>query len=945
MSMGKGMKVSSKRGIAVVVAVSLVGAAAAFAVHLLPLVGEKKIYAAAPAAFGAVSAQAASTPVVVGPLRVGAWYPVDTGNTDIPIVSISVSGIDGVVRASTREGWIFRSSDDAATWQVDLHWPRHAPDADLKLRQHEVVRTPDDKLHHLTVNDNGYVQVSHDGWQTSTTPLMREVNRLKVVNRKVYALLTDNDVYVSADGGATWATLPGFGAKPSELKCHDVVETNRGAVVLCANSSFYVQNPTTPGENWGLLPTIIPGVSPRGARLAASLTSPTTVYAAYTSSDYEVSAGVYLFRSMDGGRTWVERSRPQSGFNRYVLGDFETECKTPRAGAAEFVLAVDKIDPERLWIGARDLYRSDDGGLTFGRASVYASPPASGRRIAPGISQIAFPFNYDAINNKAVYVTTDDGVYRGDDARGVLQQTIPNSNNCSVSDAPQIRWERRMQGFNGQAFVQAQVRPDGELLASVEGRGGLGSLLYGEIDRAESWQRMLRVAPTQAVIDPILGMDRLYINGCRISQACRLDWNPYYNYWDVIMMAMGEVPDASVLIADPASPQRLRAAVGNKLFVTADSGYNWSATTTAPYAITAAAFAPHRPDLVVVGDAMGNLWNSFYAQEPSFGLSGTQYNDYRKVTGVMFDPRRPERIYATRAGAPSVLVSQNANDGWIGWTAIDRPGDTDGLPERGAYALAIDPSNDDIQYLGTDDGLFVRGLKVGTEWLQIPTPFANARIRKLVFRPQADGSRTLYAFTEGRGVWAMRTELNVFGDVSFNDWSYDYIQRLYAAGLTNGCRQAPLSYCGQDPVLREQMAVFLLRAKFGKYYAPPAAASSYWDVPSDHWGVNWIEALKAQGLTNGCSQVQPLYCPGAAVPREQMAVFLLRTKHGTAYVPPPAVGQFEDVPASHWAAPWIEQLAREGITTGCSVSPARFCPSEPVTREQVAAFLVRAFGI
>ena len=61
------------------------------------------------------------------------------------------------------------------------------------------------------------------------------------------------------------------------------------------------------------------------------------------------------------------------------------------------------------------------------------------------------------------------------------------------------------------------------------------------------------------------------------------------------------------------------------------------------------------------------------------------------------------------------------------------------------------------------------------------------------------------------------------------------------------------------------------------------------------------------------------YCPTNSVTRDQMAVFLLKVKHVlSTYVPPAATGtMFTDVPATYWAAAWIEQLAREGITGGC----------------------------
>jgi hypothetical protein len=76
-----------------------------------------------------------------------------------------------------------------------------------------------------------------------------------------------------------------------------------------------------------------------------------------------------------------------------------------------------------------------------------------------------------------------------------------------------------------------------------------------------------------------------------------------------------------------------------------------------------------------------------------------------------------------------------------------------------------------------------------------------------------------------------------------------------------------------------------------------------------------------------------------------MAVFLLRSKYGASYSPP-AVGAgtgFGDVPPNYWSAAWIKQLVAEGITTGCG--GGNYCPENPVTRAQMAVFLVRTFGL
>jgi hypothetical protein len=76
-----------------------------------------------------------------------------------------------------------------------------------------------------------------------------------------------------------------------------------------------------------------------------------------------------------------------------------------------------------------------------------------------------------------------------------------------------------------------------------------------------------------------------------------------------------------------------------------------------------------------------------------------------------------------------------------------------------------------------------------------------------------------------------------------------------------------------------------------------------------------------------------------------MAIFLLKTKLGSGYTPPPATGIFDDVPVGSFAEPWIEDLYNRGITAGCRKNPLRYCPDSSATRAQMAIFLVRTFNL
>jgi hypothetical protein len=74
-----------------------------------------------------------------------------------------------------------------------------------------------------------------------------------------------------------------------------------------------------------------------------------------------------------------------------------------------------------------------------------------------------------------------------------------------------------------------------------------------------------------------------------------------------------------------------------------------------------------------------------------------------------------------------------------------------------------------------------------------------------------------------------------------------------------------------------------------------------------------------------------------------MAVFLLKSEHGSGYMPPDCIGVFGDVACPSTFAPWIEQLAAEGITAGCG--GGNYCPNDPNIRGQMAVFLSKTYGM
>jgi hypothetical protein len=152
------------------------------------------------------------------------------------------------------------------------------------------------------------------------------------------------------------------------------------------------------------------------------------------------------------------------------------------------------------------------------------------------------------------------------------------------------------------------------------------------------------------------------------------------------------------------------------------------------------------------------------------------------------------------------------------------------------------------------------------------------------------------------------------------------IEWLYQSGITGGC--APSRFCPDASVTREQMASFLVRA----LDLPRAGRDAFTDdAASIHQSD--INRLAAARITGGCAPAR--FCPLAVVTRAQMASFLARA----FALQSRSLDHFGDDNRSIHNLD-INRLAGSGITGGCA--PGRFCPSAPVTRGQMAAFLHRA---
>ena len=125
------------------------------------------------------------------------------------------------------------------------------------------------------------------------------------------------------------------------------------------------------------------------------------------------------------------------------------------------------------------------------------------------------------------------------------------------------------------------------------------------------------------------------------------------------------------------------------------------------------------------------------------------------------------------------------------------------------------------------------------------------------------------------------------------------------------------------------------------WWRPQRPASGFVDVPGTYGFAADVAWFAAGGYTDGCNPpLNTLFCPDAHVTRGQMAAFLHRTLDGVVE-PSGAPIDFTDDDDSTFVED-IAWLSSTGITKGCTAT--EYCPERPVTRGEMAAFLVRALG-
>ncbi len=181
----------------------------------------------------------------------------------------------------------------------------------------------------------------------------------------------------------------------------------------------------------------------------------------------------------------------------------------------------------------------------------------------------------------------------------------------------------------------------------------------------------------------------------------------------------------------------------------------------------------------------------------------------------------------------------------------------------------------------------------------------------------------------------------LFSDVSPSDIFYNQINAFAQYGITAGCGNN--NFCPTANVTRDEMAIFIVRSIYGSDNFTYATTPYFTDVTPSTFAFQWIQKLKDLGITAGCtattycpSEVVTRDQMAIFVIRARLGVIPGPTPTFTY----PSTPYFTDATVDdEFAFPWIQRMKLENITSGCTATT--YCSTDPVTREEMATFIMR----
>lgn len=610
------------------------------------------------------------------------------------------------------------------------------------------------------------------------------VNKLEInaASTRVYAA-TRTGVFRSLDGGSTWSkVLDGTAVNG----CMDVKVQKKPLAYVFAACGTLLANGSTTGfiaraidnsgtENWS---TVFNPTNMGRTSLAIAPSNQNVIYALTASNETgNYNQGLLaVYRSMSQGTsgTWTTQVSNTNGalLNTLLLTNpiiaEQTQCGF---GASSFnnqgwydnIIAVDPSNPNTVWVGGIELFRSTDGGQSWGQAAYWWAGPSFSVYDHADHHALVFDPGYNGTTNQILWETNDGGIFKTSNAVSGNVATT-QAEVCGTLASNPVAWTNLNNSYGVTQFYYGTPYPGGATF--VGGTQDNGTNLGTTGGGANAWTTVLGGDGGAVAVNPSntnMAWGENY--GLSIKRTVNA-WSSLSAFTSGISEASGNFLFITPFVQDPSDAANMwtgGARIWRTTQATANptSGNIWTqASAFLGERVSSLAVAPTNSNIVYVGGQTGDVW---YNTSALSATSATVWSSTRPagasscfISGVAVDPTNASNAWAVSStfGIPGCMphVWYTTNGGST-WTPMGGTG-SNIVPDISVHTVAVNPTNPLKVYIGTDLGMMVT-TDGGTNWMVAnATPFPNGIVDNIVAQNNS-GTVTLFVFTHGRSAWSV----------------------------------------------------------------------------------------------------------------------------------------------------------------------------------------------
>ena len=726
------------------------------------------------------------------------WQELGPGNVGGRTRAIVIDPTnDQILYAGGVAGGVFKTTDGGASW-------RPTGDDLLNLAVSSLIMDHSDPLTLYAGTGEGFfngdavrglgIFKTTDGGETwSQLPgtvepavpfgAMFRCNKLAMSpndSSRIYAA-TRTAIWRSTDAGETWEAVfdnpnntaldgvpdaNGSFAGFTDLAIRSDTPAGQPDVIFAAAGSFSsggdgLYRSTDGGDTWTQLGTTADLIRPDQGRMTIDIASSNNdiIYVAMANNGDSGATGQFInvFRSTDGGDTWEPRVDFSHEISPFLFSNlvFGAGC----FGNGQFaqgwydnIIKVDPSDPEVVWVGGVDLFRSDDGAQTFGIASYWWLDNTFDAFVHADQHWLLFHPDYDGVTNTTLFSGSDGGVYRTDNALAPtsLEDCPFDDNGLNTELMGDIVWHTLNNGYGVTQFYHGAAASMRDTY--IAGAQDNGTNRVTSTDAINSWTEIFGGDGGYVAIDH-QNNDIMYAEtqGFPTMIKSTDGGNTWVDATNGINGGGGSFINPFEI--DPSNPNILWTG-GNSPWRTINGAASWvpaGPNFDGPASVRAIGIAPSDSNTVYLGFSDGYVVSTTNALDPDptwqiRGGSEGLPEESATISSIAVDPNDPMTAYAT-SSTFGVEHIYRTTDGGATWTSIDGVG-LAGVPEVPVHWIAIRPCDSDQLYVGTEVGVFASD-DAGATWQPANQGLANTVVETLVFQDED----TLVAFTHGRGAF------------------------------------------------------------------------------------------------------------------------------------------------------------------------------------------------